>query len=105
MTTLVWLQNWYKARCDGEWEHGQGIRISTIDNPGWQISIPLRGTPYLNEPFEDAKREGESDWVVCRKRDGIFEGFGGVNNLQDILETFRSWVDPEDGGAGPAHTI
>jgi len=32
---LKWLQQWYSEHCDGAWEHGFGITIETIDNPGW----------------------------------------------------------------------
>jgi hypothetical protein len=28
------LEAWYASRCDGEWEHGYGISIETLDNPG-----------------------------------------------------------------------
>lgn len=30
-----WLQKWYKSQCDGDWEHEYGIKIETVDNPGW----------------------------------------------------------------------
>jgi hypothetical protein len=38
---LAWLQNWYLQRCNGEWEHGQGIKLSTLDNPCWRLTINL----------------------------------------------------------------
>ncbi|MFE6026463.1 Imm53 family immunity protein [Streptomyces niveus] len=38
---LDWLRNWYAQQCDGEWEHERGVRIATIDNPGWTVSIDL----------------------------------------------------------------
>ncbi len=31
------LQRWYSAQCDGDWEHGLGVRIETLDNPGWMV--------------------------------------------------------------------
>ena len=30
-----WLQGWYMAHCDDDWEHSFGVTIETIDNPGW----------------------------------------------------------------------
>jgi hypothetical protein len=29
------LQVWYGAQCNGSWEHTYGIKIETLDNPGW----------------------------------------------------------------------
>ena len=41
---LKWLQQWYLAQCDGEWEHGSALTIGTIDNPGSSVKICLEGT-------------------------------------------------------------
>jgi hypothetical protein len=38
---LSQLQAWYLAHYDGDWEHGNGVSISTPDNPGWSIEIAL----------------------------------------------------------------
>ncbi|MGW5130404.1 Imm53 family immunity protein [Streptomyces sp. NPDC004135] len=27
---LSWLEQWYRARCDGHWEHEWGVRIATL---------------------------------------------------------------------------
>ena len=35
------LQSWYQAQCDEDWEHGEGITIETLDNPGWSLEIAL----------------------------------------------------------------
>src|SRR5260221_4160816 len=42
MTALSDLENWYRSQCNGEWEHGEGITIGTLDNPGWSIQV----SPY-----------------------------------------------------------
>ncbi|WP_203237204.1 Imm53 family immunity protein [Streptomyces gilvosporeus] len=31
------LTAWYTSQCDGGWEHEYGIRIETLDNPGWSV--------------------------------------------------------------------
>jgi hypothetical protein len=41
---LYLLQRWYVAQCDSEWEHGFGVEIGTLDNPGWCIRIDLNHT-------------------------------------------------------------
>lgn len=44
MDVFTWLQDWYIQNCDGDWEHCYGIKIETLDNPGWCIDIDLIGT-------------------------------------------------------------
>ncbi len=44
MSLLQELEQWYLRQCDGEWEHSFGMRIETIDNPGWVIEVDLAGT-------------------------------------------------------------
>ncbi|MCB1067110.1 MAG: hypothetical protein KDK56_02885 [Simkania sp.] len=29
-----WLMHWYLSNCDSDCEHGNGINIGTIDDPG-----------------------------------------------------------------------
>jgi hypothetical protein len=41
---LARLRAWYSARCDGNWEHEHGVKIDTLDNPGWSVVIDLEGT-------------------------------------------------------------
>ena len=86
------LQTWYTNTCDGEWEHGSGIRIETLDNPGWSVEIDLRGTALVKMTFDeiDINRD-ESNWIRCRITDGMFEGFGGSNNLAEVIAIFLSW--------------
>jgi hypothetical protein len=98
---LSWLQQWYSAHSDGIWEHGAGITIETIDNPGWSVKICLDGTEMESIPFEPVKTEiGERDWIQCRvaereRRESYrrFEGHGGALNLSDIIQLFRTWVE------------
>ncbi|MEW1657997.1 Imm53 family immunity protein [Streptomyces sp. NPDC093707] len=33
------LTAWYTSQCDGDREHEYGIRIETLDNPGWSVEI------------------------------------------------------------------
>lgn len=92
MDNLSWLQDWYAAQCDGEWEHQQGIAIDTLDNPGWSLKVNLSGTAYAELQFQTVEREGDDDWFVCRVRDKSFEGFGGTKNLEEMIGIFRSWI-------------
>jgi hypothetical protein len=41
---LTWLQAWFLSQCNDTWEHSYGIKIDTLDNPGWEVVIDLAGT-------------------------------------------------------------
>ena len=43
MDILQDLAKWYTAQCNGEWEHSCGLKIDTLDNPGWIVTIDLKG--------------------------------------------------------------
>jgi hypothetical protein len=38
------IKNWFKARCNGWWEHHCGFSLETTDNPGWLASFELYTT-------------------------------------------------------------
>ncbi|WP_345239176.1 immunity 53 family protein [Pontibacillus salipaludis] len=100
MGLLKWIQTWYFEQCNGDWEHGYGIRIDTIDNPGWSVMINIEDTDVRDKPFDiiDIERT-ETDWIYCKtdfdqERDGFhFVGFGGPENLEEILNVFKELVE------------
>ena len=96
-STLEWLQQWYTKQCDGDWEHNENIKIRTIDNPGWRVTINLKGTNLEEKPFTSLKIErSEVDWVHCFIRDQKFQGACGPENLIETLQTFIKWADAID---------
>jgi hypothetical protein len=92
-SALQELADWYASRCDGDWEHEFGFRISTIDNPGVSVDIDLRGTFLELVSFEEKKDryDSETEWMICRRTEGKFEGRGSPCRLNDIVEVFLSW--------------
>ena len=87
------LQTWYSQQCNGEWEHVWGIKIETLDNPGWSFEINLAGTVLESRRFEKLTQErSERDWIVCWTENSKFNGVGGPQNLIEILETFLRWA-------------
>ena len=46
MNLFEWLSKWYSSMCVDEWEHFYGIKIETLDNPGWIVTIDLLETCY-----------------------------------------------------------
>ncbi|HET6762616.1 MAG TPA: immunity 53 family protein [Longimicrobiaceae bacterium] len=87
------LQQWYDRQTDGDWEHSWGVKIGTLDNPGWSVKVNLEGTDLEDRPFaEVAELEPEREWIHCRVVDCRFEGFGGPLMLDRILRGFVDWA-------------
>jgi len=89
---LSWLLTWFNSQCDGDWEHCYGMRITTINNPGWHIRFCLNETELEDQQFQriDVERSKE-DWLNCYVENGMFEGFCGPSNLHEILQIFHDW--------------
>ncbi len=48
MDVFEWIEKWYLSMCDGEWEHFYGIKIDTLDNPGWIVRIDILDTELVH---------------------------------------------------------
>lgn len=100
MTEIEWLQEWYLRHCNGDWEHGYSIGLTTLDNPGWKVSINLLETELEHVQFVEIRRETtETDWIQCWVAEGRFEARGGPRNLVEALRVFRAWAEPAAGAA------
>jgi hypothetical protein len=61
---VVAISTWYYDHCNGDWEHEYGVRISTLDNPGWCIEIDLQGTELEGKRISRSVVSGASDsWL------------------------------------------
>lgn len=97
MDVLKELNKWFESNCDGDWEHSYGIKIETLDNPGWIVYINLYDTYLDDAPFEEiAIDNGENDWLSCKVKDYIFIGMGDTKKLETILEIFLQWQKKYD---------
>jgi hypothetical protein len=97
MTALQRFQSWYLAQCDGDWEHGAGITISTLDNPGWSIEVDLTGTAAEAKPFTKVWRESsEHDWLHATSNGSTFKIACGPQNLEEALSLFCDWAADEN---------
>ena len=91
---LTELQTWYRAQCNGDWEHRYGLTIGTLDNPGWSVEIDLTGTALASRRFKPIKDLAPTqDWLQCEVKDGKFVGHGGPTMLKPILRAFLSWAN------------
>ena len=92
------IQFWYASNCDGDWEHGNGVAIETIDNPGWSVTINLEGTDLakavLTKPdVMIGQKVGQEDWVLCWIENQTFYGIGGPLKLGLIAFEFVKLID------------
>lgn len=88
---LSYLQDWYAACCDGDWEHRYGLEIGTLDNPGWRVSVDLTGTTAEGVRLDrHVAGRTEDDWLQVWVEDGVFHAACGPHNLHDALQAFRS---------------
>jgi hypothetical protein len=94
MEILEWLQDWYSNQCDGEWEHSYGIRIDTLDNPGWEVTIDLIKTKIEGKeiPYQLIDK-GENDWYGLSIKNNQFVGIGDPSKLIIILARFREVIE------------
>lgn len=91
---LATLQTWYARRCDHDWhERAEGIRIESIDNPGWHVVIDLRGTPLEHAPLEPVELdEWKHCWMTIRRNGTDFEAAGDPTRLGEIVRVFLDWA-------------
>lgn len=91
---IKWIEKWYASHCDGDWEHGSGITIRTIDNPGWEITIDLDGTEVelADEEWKMFEKE-DNDWYGYKISDNIFNAAGDPKKLEFLLSLFKEKLD------------
>lgn len=101
------LQRWFAAQCNGTWEHDWGVKIETLDNPGWLVRIDLTGTPWAAKEFSrrkeginDAGHPMEERWIHCFTQDQLFLGACDPRQLDRVFELFLAWVEADSPSAG-----
>lgn len=95
-SSLSKLQQWYAGHCNGDWEHTHGIRIDTLDNPGWSIKIDLSDTRKQDCVLERKKIDRtENDWIQSWIEKKQFHVLCGPLNFSEAAEIFVRWFDSE----------
>ena len=87
MTNIELIQEWYKNHCNGDWEHEYGVKIETLDNPGWIVSIDLVDTFLQGFEYQYSKK-GEENWIELVSDGEVFRGAGDFLKLDEILDKF-----------------
>lgn len=94
MSIISRLCIWFERQCVGDWSEDRGIKIDTLDNPGWSLKIDLLGTTLENREFETIQvKKTDCDWFIARRAGDTFESFGGPRNLDDMIESFLAWAE------------
>lgn len=83
---LHWLERWYVAHCDGEWEHQYGITIETLDNPGWTLTFDVGDEAVAFEPVE---WDDGPEWLHARLEESQLKVACGPRSLRRALELVR----------------
>lgn len=89
MDELRWLEKWHldNSNEDG---YNVGIRIETLDNPGWLVKIDLFEMSFSNLHMDRIHfYNSENDWIDCQIKDSEFIGSGDCMKLAEIIEIFR----------------
>lgn len=94
MYILQWICEWFKENCDGDWEHQFGIKIQTIDNPGWNVTIDVSDTilEKLEIDYQFVETDDEN-WYGIKMIDGKFNAFGDPTKLEFLLNKFKELVE------------
>ncbi len=56
------------------------------------MKIDLIDTDLEEVEFSDVKIDrSDTDWIVARRAENVFEAFGGVGNLDEMIHVFLTW--------------
>jgi|GEM_PF-6717187 len=90
---IQWLERLtYQNFQENSWK-AKHILITTIDNPGWGVTIDLQGDfSSINLPLADVTNS-ENAWYYCTIKENNFEGDGGLFNLEDIFYIFKQFIN------------
>lgn len=94
MEILDWIQNWFKDNCNGEWEKGEAIQITTLDNPGWEVEIDISNTSIANINIKWILNEsGPQDWYGVKIENKKFNASGDSGKLKFLLGLFKEMIE------------
>lgn len=94
MNSIETIASWYKKNVRQDEPNTLIINIESLDNPGWWVTINLKGTDFEKETFSKIENEKtQNDWIKLFVRTSKFEGFGDPFKLDTILKCFGTWIN------------
>ena len=100
MDIITWISKWFANECDGDWEHENQIRIQTVSNPGWYITIALTHTQLHHVSIElTTEKKSDDDWFFYCVKEKQFSASGDLNKLAFLLTKFKEIVLNHNSGS------
>lgn len=96
MEIIDWLADRYKSNCDGDWEQNYGVKIDTLDNPGWFVNIDLTDTKEEGKLISVKVENSNNDWYSITSDGNIFKAYGDFNKLSFSIAKFKEFVEYQD---------
>lgn len=91
------LTDWYAKQCNGDWEHDFGIKIESLDNPGWSIEIDTFNTVcQLKDLPIQVIENNEFDWYSFYVKDSKFKASCAIFCLPFVLNKFFQLIEQSD---------
>lgn len=98
MEILEWIQNWFKDNCNGDWEKGEVIQITNIDNPGWEVEIDVSNTSLAMLEIPWILNENKKqDWYGVKIENQKFTASGDARKLTFLLGLFKETIEKIEG--------
>lgn len=92
-TAISLLQKWYARHCDEDWEHSYGIKLDTLDNPGWILTVDLADTEFSDFSLSMSRVDrSQVDWIQSEISGRRYIACGGVFNLEEMIIQFLIFV-------------
>ncbi|WP_316834546.1 immunity 53 family protein [Pedobacter nutrimenti] len=95
MEIIEWLSNWYKSNCDGDWEHQYGVKIDTLDNPGWSFEADLIDTAHEGKKIFIESLNDDNDWYKVSSDGEKFTGAGDSGKLYFLINLFKKFIEED----------
>lgn len=99
MEILNWIEKWFLSQCDGGWEHSYSIKIESLDNPGWGLTIDIAETVLHNLiiPYKLIENSA-NDWYGIKVENQVFEAYGDPMKLEFLLLEFKKIAEINSSG-------
>ncbi|MFT4637113.1 MAG: hypothetical protein ACI8T1_000422 [Verrucomicrobiales bacterium] len=92
------LASWYASQCNGTWEQECGMRLETLDNPGWCLTVDLHHTALGEKEMKEISEGCDADampttpvWIHCSVQESQFVGACDQTQPHRLLEIFEAF--------------
>lgn len=89
---IDFLVAWFVSHCDEDWEHDTGVRVATLDNPGWSVDVRLEDTELEGHERDWSRYEDGEHWLHWRTTRVAFEARCGPNDLTLAIQAFKDFA-------------